>query len=202
MRWKRRSVVRALLVAVALTLTIAPAPPASALQSKYYIVGVAQNGQQKSLFSVAAATLANGNRYPEIFALNRDRIQPDGQRLTDPLVIEPGWVLELPPDATGPGVRIGPVPIYALPTASASNDARDSAPGEAAAGRGVVTLDPVAADRILAVVGFLGLALGLLRRGRRPEAPARRPPPKGTLPFGRPCPSGHPSPPDPVDRAG
>ena len=52
-----------------------------------------------SLFRVARETLGSGEKYAEIFALNRDRAEPDGARLTDPTLIEPGWTLTLPADA-------------------------------------------------------------------------------------------------------
>jgi hypothetical protein len=75
---------------------------------KYYVVKAAKNGQREYLFQIAVATLGDGNRYREIFELNRDREQPGGGRLTDPTELRPGWVLLLPKDATGPGVTLAP----------------------------------------------------------------------------------------------
>lgn len=49
-----------------------------------------------NLWDIAADELHDGHRYVEIVDLNEGRRQPDGHALTDPDVIEPGWVLELP----------------------------------------------------------------------------------------------------------
>jgi hypothetical protein len=89
--------------------------------------------------------------------------------LTDPQIIQPGWVLVLPGDASGPGVRFGPLP----PPATAPAPTR-SATASAAAGGPPVTLGMVT------VVGLcLGLVVGLPllssayhRRGRRARSPA------------------------------
>jgi len=53
-----------------------------------------------TLSGIAEKTLGSGDRYMEIFKLNKDRAEPGGARFTDPSVIEPGWVLDLPNGAT------------------------------------------------------------------------------------------------------
>ncbi|MFF0151812.1 hypothetical protein [Micromonospora sp. NPDC005203] len=93
----------------------AVAAPTSTLRApgetgKYYVVGPPVDGQREYLFAIAAKTLGNGNRSPEIFALNEGRLQPDGRRLTDATSLRPGWILVLPRDATGPGVQTGALP--------------------------------------------------------------------------------------------
>ncbi|GAA4264002.1 hypothetical protein GCM10022255_113650 [Dactylosporangium darangshiense] len=80
---------------------------------RYYVVGPSQTGQREYLYQIAVRTLGDGNRYPEIFELNKDRRQPDGGRLTDPAELQPGWILQLPADAKGPGVMVGPLPSQA-----------------------------------------------------------------------------------------
>jgi DNA-binding SARP family transcriptional activator len=50
-----------------------------------------------NLWDIAERYLDDGERWHEIFALNQGRPQPGGQELTDPDLIEPGWVLRLPP---------------------------------------------------------------------------------------------------------
>ena len=52
-----------------------------------------------SLSRIAERTLGGASRYREIFALNKDREQADGERLTDASLIQPGWKLELPSGA-------------------------------------------------------------------------------------------------------
>jgi threonine/homoserine/homoserine lactone efflux protein len=91
--------------------------PAATRPSKYYVVGEPVRGQREGLFSIAAKTLGDGRRHPELAAMNHDRLQADGSRMTDPLLIEPGWTLLLPPDAHGDGVRTG-VPPTATPAPS------------------------------------------------------------------------------------
>lgn len=66
-------------------------------------------GVPDSLAQIAQRTLGDPGRAVEIFELNRGRVQADGTALQTPAAILPGWVLELPPDATGPDVRQGVV---------------------------------------------------------------------------------------------
>jgi DNA-binding SARP family transcriptional activator/LysM repeat protein len=49
-----------------------------------------------TLWGIAAAHLGDPMRWPQIWALNHDRLQPDGTALTDPDLIQPGWTLTLP----------------------------------------------------------------------------------------------------------
>ena len=55
---------------------------------------VVQRGD--TLWDIAAQHLGDPLRYREIYRLNRDRTQPDGQHLDDPRLIQPGWTLLLP----------------------------------------------------------------------------------------------------------
>jgi hypothetical protein len=166
LRIRRMRSVRLLVVlgiALLFVQGLAPLPasggPASPSPVRYWVVGEPQDGQREYLYRIAMQTLGDGNRYPEILALNRDRPQPDGSRLTDALTpLRPGWVLELPPDARGPGVRIG-VPL-----------APDRDPAKASAGRSGVLPYLVAATGVVALV----VAVGLFRRSRG-TSPAARP---------------------------
>ncbi len=53
-------------------------------------------GIHDSLWRIADRNLGDGARWPEIYRLNRGRLQPDGQRLLSPNLIYPGWRLTLP----------------------------------------------------------------------------------------------------------
>src|SRR5262245_22968125 len=100
-----------LLVVLAVIVPPQAAAAAPGETGKYYVVGAPQGGQQRAyLFAIAAETLGDGNRYREIFELNKGRKQHDGRAMTEPTELEEGWILILPADAEGPGVRTGPLP--------------------------------------------------------------------------------------------
>ena len=69
--------------------------------TKLYRVLPPHGRNYDSLWEIAERHLGDGRRYKEIYQLNEDRIQPDGQKLTDASLIRPGWILEMPADATG-----------------------------------------------------------------------------------------------------
>ena len=66
---------------------------------KYFIVPPAASGPAETLFDIAAKTLGAGNRFTQIFNLNKGRLQPNGGRLENASTIDPGWILPLPTDA-------------------------------------------------------------------------------------------------------
>jgi hypothetical protein len=160
----------------------APASAATAPATvKYYIVPRPAHGAVPTLYSIAAATLGNGSLYMEIFKLNKGRLQPNGQRLENPHAVEPGWVLLLPPDVSGPGVHSGPLPAAARATSRGSRrtsprrPARAAAsPAAAAAGYGSGTIvEPVIGGALL-VFAVAGLGL-VVRRRRRAGGNQRKP---------------------------
>jgi hypothetical protein len=55
-----------------------------------------------NLWEIAAHRLGDGERWHEIYALNRGKPQPGGGSLTDPSLIYPGWVLALPSRSATP----------------------------------------------------------------------------------------------------
>ncbi|MFI1584762.1 BTAD domain-containing putative transcriptional regulator [Embleya sp. NPDC020630] len=55
-----------------------------------------------TLWDIAAERLGDPLRWPQIYTLSKTLTQPDGAHLSDPDLIEPGWTLHLPADATTP----------------------------------------------------------------------------------------------------
>ncbi len=96
------------------------------------------------LWGIAERWLGDGFRWVEIWERNRGREMGGGRRFTDPNVLVPGWVLELPPAVPAPDAR--PVPAEgaaavpprepAVPAAAAGRDPGESRPGGARSGRG------------------------------------------------------------------
>jgi len=73
--------------------------------------GVHEDGQPgwhvvkdgETLSGIAATELGDARRWPELFALNRDRAHlADGRTLTNPDLIWPGLPLQIPPDGQAP----------------------------------------------------------------------------------------------------
>jgi hypothetical protein len=75
-------------------------------QLKLTTVKVPEGRHHDTLWGIAERTLGDPLRYKEIYQLNKERVQPDGARLTDADLIRPGWQLILPADAHGPDVRV------------------------------------------------------------------------------------------------
>ena len=135
-------------------------------QVKYYIVPPAGRGPA-TLFEIAAQTLGNGNRFWQIYRLNKGRLQPDGRRLENPKIIEPGWVLELPAYASGPGVHVGPLPqpspsASTGPTSGQSRPPRPSGHASSSSPASAVII----AGFVLAMIGALAVVGALLGRSR------------------------------------
>ncbi|HEY6279536.1 MAG TPA: hypothetical protein VIX86_24765, partial [Streptosporangiaceae bacterium] len=73
---------------------------------KIYVVQPPDGRYHESLWEIAQNHLGDGRRYREIFELNKDRMQPDGSKLTIASLIRPGWILRMPRDANGPGIKL------------------------------------------------------------------------------------------------
>ncbi|WP_166029131.1 BTAD domain-containing putative transcriptional regulator [Streptomyces chilikensis] len=96
--------------------------------------------QDDTLWDIAHAHLGDPLKWPRIYALNKNRLQADGRRLTDPDLLHPGWRLTLPvaaavraPTPPAPAER----PAEALPrqsqqTPEEPNDPHPPRPKEAA----------------------------------------------------------------------
>lgn len=91
-------------------------------QLKLTTVKVPEGRHHDTLWGIAERTLGDPLRYKEIYELNKDRIQPDGSRLTDADLIRPGWQMVLPADAHGPDVRV----LATTPTSPGSHSGSHS----------------------------------------------------------------------------
>ncbi|MFF4220656.1 BTAD domain-containing putative transcriptional regulator [Streptomyces nondiastaticus] len=83
-----------------------PAPADSTAEelhrgTKFYRVHPPEGRHHDSLWEIAERHLDDGRRYKEIYELNKDRVQPDGEKLTEASLIRPGWIMEMPADAHG-----------------------------------------------------------------------------------------------------
>ena len=84
-----------------------------------------------TLWSIAAAELGNPWRWPEIYHLNRERAEPDGQHLADPDLIYPGWTLLVPASSAAPPrpAASHPHPRHPAPPAGHAPAPHHPAPG-------------------------------------------------------------------------
>jgi DNA-binding SARP family transcriptional activator len=111
------------------------------------------------LWSIAQRYLGNGDLYPQIVKLNLGHDMGGGQRFTDPSVIWPGWVLQLPASPAGlssadsaqPGTAAGQHsghdsgdPHFGHPHPAATTPATAPATDPAAAGTPAAGADPPA----------------------------------------------------------
>ncbi|MDH6217724.1 BTAD domain-containing putative transcriptional regulator [Streptomyces pseudovenezuelae] len=69
--------------------------------TKYYRIQPPEGRHHDSLWEIAQRHLGDGRRYKEIYQLNKDRVQPDGSKLSEASLIRPGWIMEMPGDAHG-----------------------------------------------------------------------------------------------------
>ncbi|GAA3850804.1 hypothetical protein GCM10022380_81110 [Amycolatopsis tucumanensis] len=138
----------------------------------------AANGVHDSLWRVAQRCLGDGDRWPEIWALNQGSTQPSGRLLTNPNRIHPGDVLRLPaqvtpvpPSATGEDTP-PPAPQTPTPTGTpAPAPARPADPPAEDIGGGGVTWG----GEIFVSLGLAGAVSALLVLARRRRHARYRP---------------------------
>jgi DNA-binding SARP family transcriptional activator len=141
-----------------------------------------------NLWDIALTHLGNGEDWHQIYALNAGRLQPDGERLVLPSLIQPGWIIRLPAPTTvvsgnghvtGPPAPVTPVPGRAPPPggepsssprpSTHKNDSRAPAPHHSQSDAGNAISIPwgglVGAGLAGAVAGALAMA-GVQRRRR------------------------------------
>lgn len=161
---------------------------------KYVEVQPPHGRNYDTLWGIAERYLGDGMRYKEIAALNRGVVQPDGTVLKDPDLIYPGWILTLPGDADGPGLRDAhhsapPRSDDSKPSPESGSDRsapKDGSDKESASPV-VDAVDEASTDSdtasVLAVGGFSAggalLAAGLLFSLRRRRGWDGSPPPRG-----------------------
>ena len=139
------------------------------------------------LWGIAQRWLGDGFRWVEIWERNRGRDMGGGRYFTDPNVIAPGWVLELPLESPAPEAHPAPAsaegssppPPGHPPPAAALPDAGGAAPAGAGAATGAGATEWPAGPHAallsaagLAVVGGAALLVGRRSRPRSPLPPA------------------------------
>jgi hypothetical protein len=115
----------------------------------YYEVRPPEGRNYETLWDIADRFLGSGSRFREIVELNRGVTQPDGSTLRGADLVRRGWILRLPEDAEGRGLRVGD----GLPAVDTAADAPAPTAAEAA------VPDP---DEPAEETGPLGVAAGLL----------------------------------------
>jgi hypothetical protein len=114
-----------------LTAAHVPQAPAAPNSDKAYLVKPPVGRFHESLWEIANNHLGDGRRYREIFELNKDRVQPDGSKLTIASLIRPGWTLLMPKDAHGPGIHaVTPKLASELGLAAHASGAKQQGPGQ------------------------------------------------------------------------
>lgn len=163
--------------------------------NKYVEVQPPHGRNYDTLWGISERYLGDGMRYKEIVELNRGVVQPDGTVLNDPDLIYPGWILTLPADATGPGLRTADPDAAPPPRPDDPKQQRESDPERPAPqvrSDNTESASPTADDAggtpsdtasVLAAAGFSAggalLAAGLLYGLRRRRGWDGGPPPRG-----------------------
>ncbi len=104
------------------TLALPSDAPSPALEATHVVA------PGESLSEIAGDVYGDPGQYPRIFDANAGRPQADGDALTDPDVLHPGWRLDLP---AAPGAAATPAPTPTAATAPPS-EAPPSPDGDAA----------------------------------------------------------------------
>jgi hypothetical protein len=133
---------------------------------KYTEVRPPNGRHHDTLWGIAERTLGDPLRWKEIWELNKERVQPDGRRLTDADLIQPNWQLLLPADAKGPGVHV--LHAHDAPTPATGGAHAADAPADITTDAPAPTTDvaaPVTDDQRGGDLGSLLLGGGLILAG-------------------------------------
>ncbi|MZG16608.1 LysM peptidoglycan-binding domain-containing protein [Streptomyces sp. SID5914] len=94
-------------------------PPAETTSEQRHVEYTVVEGD--TLWDIAAAHIGDALKWPRIYKLNKDRVQFDGGRLTDPDLIRPGWRLTVP--VAGKATSPSAPPVAPTPSASVAPEA-------------------------------------------------------------------------------
>jgi len=151
-----------------------PADMTDVIGHKVTIVQPPDGRYHDNLWDIAERTLGDGRRWKEVYELNKGRVQPDQGQLVLGRLIQPGWVLILPGDASGPTVNR----VHALADGHVAPHQHGDQAEQSADAQGGSALEEIRSDRgILPAVGgglFGAVLLGALlaeRRRRRSRTP-------------------------------
>ena len=152
-----------------------PSDMTDVIGKKVYVVQPPDGSYHDNLWDIAERHLDNGRRWQEIFDLNKGRLQPDGGELVLGRLIQPGWVLIMPGDATGlDRVQAAPVRTDTAPAQvrGVAGDEQVDPAGDVdtVEARGESTLARDLTGGGIVAAGLLG-ALLAERRRRRSAAP-------------------------------
>jgi nucleoid-associated protein YgaU len=81
-------------------------PPTAQPQTVSYVVPADGSGPD-TYWDIAEARLGGGEHWQQIWNLNRGRTQPDGEVMTNPGMLKPGWTLLLPTSASASAPAAG-----------------------------------------------------------------------------------------------
>ncbi|WP_433129556.1 hypothetical protein ACQPWW_04935 [Micromonospora sp. CA-240977] len=122
-----RMLAAAVLVVLLLPLTPGAAGAVEPAVPYWVVPGEPGTPSDLTLPGVAERVLGDSHRWPELYKLNKDRVQPDGLVLTEPAQeIRAGWVFVLPEGAASGEIQIGAPPTAAPP----ANQRPDPPPGD------------------------------------------------------------------------
>ena len=96
--------------------------------------------------------------------MNNGRLQPDGGSLQNPDIIKPGWILQLPMDALGPGVKVGALPAVQVP---GNESGQGTAAKSGDQGQRKSAIIPIDAATCVLGLAAARLTLTLIRPGRQ-----------------------------------
>jgi DNA-binding SARP family transcriptional activator len=100
-----------------------PSEPPTSAEPGTERVRPPMDGVHDSLWRVAQRCLGDGDRWPEIWALNEGSVQPGGRVLTNPNLIHPGDLLRFPETSPPAAPAAAPRPAPANPPPSTTQPA-------------------------------------------------------------------------------